>query len=423
MKKIFFILRLIFAITLLQAQDYLISFEGTGATTTVDSVKVENLTNGTSLSLKGMDTLFLKLGTSAINNVGEPANERLHIYPNPMKDYCFMEFIAEVSSEVTIEIFDLSGRKILYTCNTLPQGNHTYQIYGLNSGTYIVHVTSDQYSHVGKIISNKRRTVNAGILHQNHKSLVITNMQRKSTKAQVQMPYNQGDMLKFTAKSGEYITIMMKVPNSSEKYTFDFFECKDGDNNKYPVVRINGQVWMAENLKTTSYNDGTPIPLVTDTTAWSGLTTPAYCWYDNDTNNKYLYGGLYNCYVVKDTIEVCPSGWHMPTINEWETLVYFVGEEVAGQKLRTTGTIEGGDGLWVAPNEGATNETGFSALPAGSRHIYGAFWSIGENGRWWSCSDDDFSLPWGFMLYTDMRGAGWWGYDMQYGFSIRCITY
>ena len=142
----------------------------------------------------------------------------------------------------------------------------------------------------------------------------------------------------------------------------------DFDGNVYYTVTIGSQVWLAGNLKTVKYNDGTDIPLVTDKTAWGALTTPGYCWLNNDkATNKDTYGALYNYYVVDPAANggknVCPTGWKVPTNDEWTALTtYLNGEAAAGGKLKEAGTAH-----WQTPNTGATNETGFTALPAGGR--------------------------------------------------------
>ena len=120
----------------------------------------------------------------------------------------------------------------------------------------------------------------------------------------------------------------------------------DIDGNVYHTVTIGTQTWMVENLKTTKYNDGTAIPLVTDSTAWLNLTTPGYCWYNNDAATyKNTYGALYNWFTV-NTSKLAPSGWHVPTDAEWTTLItYLGGETVAGGQMKSTGTIELGTGL------------------------------------------------------------------------------
>ena len=138
---------------------------------------------------------------------------------------------------------------------------------------------------------------------------------------------------------------------------------KDIEGNVYKTIAIGKQVWMTENLKTTKFNDGTSIPMVTENEAWIKLTTPAYSWYNNDsTANKNTYGALYNWYTVK-TNKLCPAGWHVPTDAEWVALItYLEGFTVAGGKMKEKGIEH-----WKSPNEGATNETGFTALPGGYR--------------------------------------------------------
>jgi uncharacterized protein (TIGR02145 family) len=154
----------------------------------------------------------------------------------------------------------------------------------------------------------------------------------------------------------------------------------DVNGNTYGVITIGMQVWIAENLKTTKYNDGSIIPLVTDNIAWSNLTSSAYCWYNNDqTTFGSTYGALYNFRAAINS-KLCPSGWHVPTDDEWIILMeYLGGSTIAGGKLKETGTIH-----WASPNTGATNETGFTALPGGLRlHYNGEFSSINQYGYWW----------------------------------------
>jgi uncharacterized protein (TIGR02145 family) len=144
----------------------------------------------------------------------------------------------------------------------------------------------------------------------------------------------------------------------------------DKDGNVYTSVTIGTQVWMVENLKTTKFNDGTNIPLITDDDAWANTfnsSSPAYCWYKNDASTyKATYGALYNFHAVK-TGKLCPTGWHVPTDEEWLILLNFCGgENAAGGKLKETGTTH-----WHSENVGASNETGFTALPGGERVTIG----------------------------------------------------
>src|SRR5664279_529577 len=130
---------------------------------------------------------------------------------------------------------------------------------------------------------------------------------------------------------------------------------KDGDGNVYSSVTIGTQVWLTANLKTTSYNDGKSIPLVTDSIAWLNLSTPAYCWYrNNEIYFNFNYGALYNWYVI-NTGKICPVGWHVPLDADWATLVSFLGGDPnAAYKLKETGSVH-----WTVGTMGGTNESGF----------------------------------------------------------------
>ncbi len=173
---------------------------------------------------------------------------------------------------------------------------------------------------------------------------------------------------------------------------------------------------MAENLKTTKHNDGTSIPNVTDNTAWKNLVTPAYCWYNNDILNKTPYGALYNWYTV-NTGKLCPSGWHVPTDSEWTILTtYLGGLSIAGGKLKETGT-----GHWLNPNTGATNETGFTALPGGYRDSdNGLFVEIKITCIWLSLTEYQNGAMLRRLDYN-LINAGRGDGSKKDGCSVRCI--
>jgi uncharacterized protein (TIGR02145 family) len=201
----------------------------------------------------------------------------------------------------------------------------------------------------------------------------------------------------------------------------------DYDNNKYSTVKIGNQVWMAENLKTTRFNDGTPIPLVTGRTEWDNLQTPAYCSCDTSLAWGYgsalrnAYGALYNWYAV-NTGKLCPTGWHIPEDYEWKTLTgYLGGDSIAGDKLKTTYS-------WTNIANSiptSTNESGFNALPSGSRNPNGYYnVDIGNTGFWW-CSSEYLEYSAFDALYRSI------GYEngsvhnassnKSSGFSVRCV--
>jgi uncharacterized protein (TIGR02145 family) len=195
----------------------------------------------------------------------------------------------------------------------------------------------------------------------------------------------------------------------------------DVDGNSYNTVTIGSQVWMAENLKTTKYSDGTSIPLVTDNSAWGALTTPGYCWYNNDeATYKDPYGALYNWYAMDAKSNggknVCPIGWFVPYDAEWTILTLFLGgENIAGGKMKSSGTE-----YWQSPNTDGTNMSGFSGLPGGGRGINNYFYNIGNFGLWWNSSEYNTEQAWNRSLHFSYGGIGKDYYSKRFGFSVRC---
>lgn len=198
----------------------------------------------------------------------------------------------------------------------------------------------------------------------------------------------------------------------------------DGEGNLYNVVKIGSQVWMAENLKVTKYNDNTSIPLVTGYSAWIISNTPAFCWYNNDeVTNKPLYGALYNWYVLDATSNggknACPTGWRVPTDTDWTILVNTLGDELsAGIALKEAGTTH-----WVNSVTGATNSTGFTALPAGIRSTNGGtFEQMGTYTCFWSSTDNGSGNSW-YREFTSWYNTFVRSYyrSKSDGCSVRCV--
>lgn len=205
---------------------------------------------------------------------------------------------------------------------------------------------------------------------------------------------------------------------------------KDIEGNAYLTVKIGKQWWMAENLKSTKYNDGTTIPQVTDSSAWAASTTPAFCWYDNDPSYRNIYGALYNWHAVH-TGKLAPAGWHVPTDDEWKQLEMNLGMTQAqadavgfrgsnqGQQIKKTSG-------WPKYDNG-TNTSGFSAIPGGYRlpdntAAAGTFLYKGLLAGWWTSSAVNGVLPWYRSVFNNPgliidRS----GYDKTAGFSIRCV--
>lgn len=215
-----------------------------------------------------------------------------------------------------------------------------------------------------------------------------------------------------------------KSPTSSTVGTvFDF------DGNVYNTIQIGDQVWMAENLKVTHYRNGDVIQNVTDKTQWSNLTTGAYNSYDTNDSNIDTYGLLYNWYTVNDSSELAPAGWHIPSDEEWKRLEMYLGMSQSETDITGygRGTNEGGQlkekgaTHWISPNTGATNSSGFSAVPGGYCGYYGTFGDIGGCAIFWSSTESNSYTAWCRGLISSSSVISRYSSSKQDGFSVRCL--
>jgi len=207
----------------------------------------------------------------------------------------------------------------------------------------------------------------------------------------------------------------------------------DIDGNTYKTVKIGDQWWMAENLRVTRYSNADSILYVKDRGEWTELTKGAYCYYNNDSSYAPVYGALYNWYAANDGRNIAPEGWHVPTDDEWKQLELYLGmSKYDVDDIDWRGTDEGGKlketGFenWLDPNTGATNETGFTALPGGNRSgslYFSDFFGLGTSTTFWTSTEYDLNIAW-------LRGLKTWSAKIfrhnlyerkQYGHSIRLV--
>jgi uncharacterized protein (TIGR02145 family) len=190
----------------------------------------------------------------------------------------------------------------------------------------------------------------------------------------------------------------------------------DIEGNTYITVTIGTQLWMAENLKTIKYKNGTAIPEATDQFMWGSLTSPGYCWFSYNEHYKELYGALYNWYTI-NTGNLCPTGWHVPSDDDWTTLItYLGGPYVAGGKLKATGTMN-----WSSPNTGATNETGFTALPSGFINSDGYLTLTNGIGHWWSSTESSDLNGGCYFMTSASSNIPRKQIAKKEGIGVRCI--
>ncbi len=198
----------------------------------------------------------------------------------------------------------------------------------------------------------------------------------------------------------------------------------DVDGNTYKTIRIGDLWWMAENLKTTKYRDNTDIPNVTDNTVWNGLSTGAYCYYNNNVANGETYGALYNWYAVEDARGLAPTGWRVPSDDDWKALEMHLGmSQAAADNIGPRGTDEGrklkSTSSWSSGN--GTDEVGFTGLPGGFRSTSTAYTDLNHKATFWSGSEGDSGEAWRRLLVNYNFQVNRDDIPKQAGFSVRCV--
>jgi len=213
----------------------------------------------------------------------------------------------------------------------------------------------------------------------------------------------------------------------------------DQDGNEYPTVNIGSQCWMGENLRVTTYNDGTPIPFAADPAGWlanntAGNTIPTYSWILDDPTTAIPHGAVYNWFAI-DTIanggkNICPQGWHVPTELDIEILLQTVDPAatpssslVAGGILKSTGDLVTGDGLWESPNTGAIDSLGFTAVPSIRRNSGGTWFSGTPKYilNLWSSDSLTPTVGYGLTFRYDDTEANAGFFSGSYGLACRCL--
>jgi uncharacterized protein (TIGR02145 family) len=214
-----------------------------------------------------------------------------------------------------------------------------------------------------------------------------------------------------------YLLILSIVLIVTSSFNRNTNKVVDIDGNQYDTITIGTQTWMVENLKTTHYKNGNPIPNISERPEWNNLSTGAYCDYNNDAETGNTNGHLYNWYAINDPAGLCPTGWHIATDSEWTVLINYLGHDsIAGGAMKTAGTTQ-----WKIPNAWATNSSGFAAIPAGYRHANGAFYKIYENSYFWSSTETFSYSACGRYLSYNTAGIDRFIANKQSGFSCRCI--
>ena len=445
MKKITFLFVLMFTAVLAKAQDYQISFTGSGESTTVDSVYVENLTQGTTLELLGSDILNLVQTLSVVSQAG--INKDIKIYPNPVKESSKIQFYNDQTDDVRINIYDVTGKLIAGQSGRVNAGTNVFEISGFPSGIYIVNIKTSVWQESLRIVSVGNKTQTPTIKSEKgFMSPTKVKSTSKSTSNIIQMQYNDGETLLFTIISGDYSRVITAIPTQTQIINSEFVSCTDPDGNNYAVVTIGNQTWMAENL---AY-----LPEITFENDWASYYNPQYSVYDyapgsgsetiagaKVTANYNTYGVLYNWPAAMDgdassssnpsgVQGICPNGWHLPSDEEWKELEMALGmsqAEADGTGYRGTNEgskLAGNTSLWNGgnlENDAEFGISGFSAIPGGFRNSSGGFGNFGDTGTYRSATEDDIIGAWVRGLYYDYSNVIRYDTGKEGGFSVRCV--
>jgi len=415
------------------ALNYTITFTGSGAANTVGTVIVQNLTRGTSVTVPAGNVLNLSDVSTAVALVVAVA-ETIHVYPASAGGKYVLAFLAKQAGDTQVDVFKLDGTKVSGIGIYLQMGNNSFEL-SLPKGVFVIQVTGSGYTYTAKVLNPNSMDNKPDIGYTGLEKQASSGLQKILSPESTSLQYIAGDQLLYKAVSGNYCTIVTDVPTGSKTMNFNFVACTDADGNNYAVVTIGGQTWMAENLKTTRYNDGTAIPVVVGNTAdWINLSTPAYCWYNNDAvAYENLYGALYNWFTI-NTGKLAPAGWHVASIDEWGTLENYLIANGYNYDGSTSGNyyakslaanvnwvLDTGKGN-IGNDLSKNNRTGFSAMPGGYRNeSFGFGDSAGYHSYWWSSTEVDAGNALGrhmnYFSYNLHRNS----YPKSYGFSVRCV--
>ncbi|MFO8054775.1 MAG: FISUMP domain-containing protein [Bacteroidales bacterium] len=411
----------------------------------LNSILIENLTQGGDTTLYAPDTvLVLDFITGMNENITFDDNSfsLSQNYPNPMKGKTTVILWLPERNDILITISDVVGRKMVNKKFHLEWGNHSFTFYPGSESLYFLTARADNQTRTIKMFNSPSDANASGYC-----KLEYNGQQKpgdgsyKSGNATNNFVFNLGDMLKFTSFTDQGERVITSSPTGDQIYYFHYTgdpcpgapTVTDIDGNVYNTVQIGNQCWMKENLKTTTYRNGTAIPNVMGYHAWRTHTTGAYVWYENDISWKDKYGALYNWLTTVDPNGLCPTGWHMPTHDEWTDLTDYIGgiDSPHGNELKSCRQVNSPLSGCCNTNEHprwhehgthyGTDDYGFSCLPGGYRYYVGWFGFIGSLGYWWSSTEASSSFAW-------FRAQGWTdgnvGVDFSnkhYGFSVRCL--
>lgn len=419
--------------------------ENNGQHLALDSILIQNLTQDDDTSLYSPDTVLVLGTVIGIGEIGGSNTDGFSLaqnYPNPMNGITTIGIYLSEREEVLITVSDIFGRTLIEREFQFNPGHHTFNFYPGDLGLYLFSASTYQKSQTIKMINAVPGTVGDG-----NGALEYAGQKKNGKKGKFEiqlksLEFELGDELQYTAYSALGNMTIVDTPPGDQTYIFQYASAglpcpnaptvTDVEGNVYNTVLIGSQCWMKENLKTTTFNNELPIPNVTDEEAWGSLSTGAYVWPENDISWKDFYGALYNGYVIDDPDnDLCPSGWHVPSNDEWVTLFDHIGgsDDPFGNDLKSCRQVDsplGGDcntsdhPRWNSDLvDYGTDAFGFAGLPGSIRNFVGTFDGLGAAGYWWSSTGETQLVC--HYLHNEFGLIGGSFFSKNYGFSVRCV--
>jgi len=419
------------------SQDFVVSFDGKGAV--IDSVIATNLSTEESIRVPGDATLILRKNYMGINTLGFEQGRLTVFYP-PGENNAIINFPSLLQQKISIQFSDISGRVLAQKGFNTSKGINQFTISAKQRGIYLINILAGDNCYNTKVILMGQGSNNVDFL--GYRMFEKSNEQIKSIGGDSYvLSYSDGDIISYEFHSGISTTIINEKAGTSAILSTDFHECVDYESYSYRIVNIGDQWWMAENLRSTRYADGTEISLLEDNDLWFHLlpTEKACCFYNND--KSLGYGVLYThtaALLSPDSLTfqgICPDGWHLPNNDEWVDLGNYLIDNGYNWDETTTGNKIGKS---LASNSGwsisehiagavgnilnTNNSTGFNAMPAGFRsHESGTFQNEGISGNWWSRTEHSDTTGNKWYLETNNSSLNQHHNHKSTGYSVRCI--
>jgi uncharacterized protein (TIGR02145 family) len=428
------VIMLLLLINSVRPQTIAITFQGTlnGTPTPLDSILVMNLTQGGDTTILFPGNTLLLVGATGAGDL-TTADAAMQGMPNPFA-YSTEVTVPAKAGKLQIALQDALGREIAVHVADVAAGDHRFRVACARPGVHLLTAVQGGERRTLRLVCTEA----AGGAGLTTLGRTDRGMPKDDRSLFSWMPGDELRYIGYATVSGfVQSAVIEEVPEATATRTFQLAPgavCPgspfvvDIDGNVYRAVQIGGQCWTAENLRTDRYANGDTIPVLNGA-EWTTVNSGGWVYYFSNPIYEPIYGRLYNWFAVADPRNLCPTGWHVPTDEEWQTLELLQGmpisqlnaTEFRGEAQNVGGKLKlAGNEFWYGPNTGANNATGFSALPGGGRTSTGAYQNLQEYGSWWTSTSTEFAA-WSRSMGRYGAGISRDVFERRRGFSVRCI--